>query len=112
VQVFTDLDQVPEGFGPSVVTIGNFDGVHRGHQAVLGRIVELARADGHMAVAVTFDPHPREIINPGISGIKLLSTLQERSELLADLGLDEMIVIPFDRDFSLMTSEDFVRKII
>src|SRR6056297_632014 len=61
---------------------------------------------------VTFDPHPRDIINPGADGIKLLSTLPERCELLADLGINEMIVIPFDRDFSLLTSEEFIRDVI
>lgn len=96
----------------TVLTVGTFDGVHAGHRVLVSRVVEEARNDGLRSIIVTFDPHPREIINPGEAGIKLLSTLDERSELLADLGVDEMVVIPFDRDFSLLTSEEFVRQII
>ncbi len=96
----------------TVLTVGTFDGVHAGHQVLIQTVVEKASERGARSVLVTFDPHPRDIINPGSSGIKLLSTLEERSELLADLGLDEMVVIPFDRDFSLLTSGEFVRDII
>ena len=96
----------------TVLTVGSFDGVHAGHKVLINTVIVKARLRGARSVIVTFDPHPREIINPGAAGIKLLSTLEERSELLADLGIDEMIVIPFDRDFSLLTSEEFVRDII
>ena len=64
MQLWTDLEQVPPGFGPSVVTIGNFDGVHRGHQAVLDRILRLARGESASAVAVTFEPHPSAVHRP------------------------------------------------
>lgn len=96
----------------TVLTVGTFDGVHAGHRVLLDTVLEKARRKNARSVIVTFDPHPREIINPGSTGIKLLSTLQERCELLADLGIDEMVVIPFDRDFSLLTSEEFVRDVI
>lgn len=96
----------------TVLTVGTFDGVHAGHKVLIHTVIEKAKKHKARSVIVTFDPHPREIINTGNSGIKLLSTLEERSELLADLGVDEMIVIPFDRDFSLLTSEEFVRNII
>lgn len=96
----------------TVLTVGTFDGVHAGHKVLIKRVIEEAEASGLRSVIVTFDPHPREIINPGKAGIKLLSTLDERSELLEDLGVDKMVVIPFDRDFSLLTSEEFVRDII
>jgi riboflavin kinase / FMN adenylyltransferase len=96
----------------TVLTVGTFDGVHAGHKVLINTVIEKAAARNARSVIVTFDPHPREIINPGSAGIKLLSTLEERSELLSDLGVDEMIVIPFDRDFSLLTSEQFVRDII
>jgi riboflavin kinase / FMN adenylyltransferase len=96
----------------SVVTVGTFDGVHAGHRVLINRVVESAKEIGGRSVIVTFDPHPRDIINPGEGGIKLLSTLGERRELLADIGIDEMVVIPFDRDFSLLSSEEFVRNII
>ena len=96
----------------TVLTVGTFDGVHAGHKVLINTVLEKAGENQARSVIVTFDPHPRDIINPGSSGIKLLSTLKERSELLSDLGVDEMVVIPFDRDFSLLTSEEFVRDII
>ena len=96
----------------TVLTVGTFDGVHAGHKVLINRVLELAEKNNARSVIVTFDPHPRDIINPGDAGIKLLSSLDERSEMLADLGVDEMVVIPFDRDFSLLTSEEFVRDVI
>jgi riboflavin kinase/FMN adenylyltransferase len=96
----------------TVVTVGTFDGVHKGHRKLINTVVEKARSRNARSVVVTFDPHPREIINPGKGGIKLLTTLKERCEILEDLGVDVLLVIPFDRDFSLLTSEDFVRDII
>lgn len=96
----------------SVVTVGTFDGVHKGHRALIETVVSKAKERHARSVVVTFDPHPREIINPGKGGIKLLTTLKERCEILEDLGVDVLLVIPFDRDFSLLTSEEFVRNII
>ncbi len=96
----------------TVLTVGTFDGVHAGHKVLINTVVDKAKEQNARSVIVTFDPHPREIINPGKSGIKLLSSLEERSELLSDLGVDEMVVIPFDRDFSLLTSEEFVRDVV
>lgn len=96
----------------SVVTVGTFDGVHKGHRALIETVVSKAKERDARSVVVTFDPHPREIINPGKEGIKLLTTLKERCEILEDLGVDVLLVIPFDRDFSLLTSEEFVRDII
>ena len=96
----------------TVLTVGTFDGVHAGHRVLINKVVESARERDARSVIVTFDPHPRDIINPGSDGIRLLSTLEERAELLADLDVDEMVVIPFDRDFSLLTSEEFVRDVV
>ncbi len=96
----------------TVVTVGTFDGVHQGHRALMETVVNKAKAREARSVVVTFDPHPREIINPGKEGIKLLTTLKERAEILEDLGIDILLVIPFDRDFSLLSSEEFVRDVI
>lgn len=96
----------------TVLTVGTFDGVHEGHKVLVRSVVEKARELSARSAIITFDPHPRDIINPGSDGIRLLSTLPERCELLADLGIDQMIVIPFDRDFSLLTSEEFVKDVI
>lgn len=107
--VFLDnAERIPN----SVITVGTFDGVHAGHRAIIDTVVEKAEQRDARSVLVTFDPHPRDIINPGDDGIKLLTTLQERSEILEELGIDTMVVIPFDRDFSLLSSEEFVRDII
>lgn len=96
----------------TVLTVGTFDGVHAGHKVLVNTVIKKAQEQNSRSVIVTFDPHPRDIIDPGSDGIRLLSSLEERSELLADLGVDEMVVIPFDRDFSLLSSEEFVRNII
>lgn len=96
----------------SAVTVGTFDGVHAGHRELIGRLVSKAREIGGRSVVVTFDPHPREIIQPGKQGIGLLTTPRERAELLAELGVDTMVVIPFNRDFSLMDSTTFLRDVI
>lgn len=96
----------------TILTVGTFDGVHAGHKVLIESVLSKAKKKNARSVIVTFDPHPRDIINPGSAGIRLLSTLEERRELLADLGVDVMAVIPFDRDFSLLTSEQFVKDVI
>lgn len=106
---FTDLDQVPDDFGPSVVTIGNFDGVHRGHQRVLRRMVTDARIAGHRAVAVTFDPHPLQVHRPDTAP-PLLTGLTDRLELLARTGLDAVLVVHYTLEFARQTPEQFVRR--
>ncbi|MEX0780463.1 MAG: bifunctional riboflavin kinase/FAD synthetase [Balneolales bacterium] len=95
----------------SVVTVGTFDGVHEGHKSLISTVVEKARKRNARSVVVSFDPHPREIIDPGFN-IKLLTTLEERREILHDLGVDLLVVIPFNREFSLLNSEEFIKEII
>lgn len=96
----------------TVLTVGTFDGVHAGHRALIRQVVERAEEVKGRSVIVTFDPHPRDIINPGAAGIRMLTSAGERAEILIDLGVNLVIVIPFDRDFSLLTSEEFVRDVI
>lgn len=103
-----DIERVPN----TVLTVGTFDGVHAGHRVLMNTVLSKAEERGARSVIVTFDPHPREIIHPGDTGIKLLTTLQERREVLEELGIDTLLVIPFDRDFSLLTAEEFIRDII
>ncbi|MBN2731806.1 MAG: bifunctional riboflavin kinase/FAD synthetase [Balneolaceae bacterium] len=105
------LDEVKRELN-SVITVGTFDGVHAGHRVLMDTVRNKANERNARSVIVTFDPHPREIINPGDAGIKLLTTLQERREILEELGIDVLLVIPFDRDFSLLTAEEFIRDII
>ncbi|MEX0929119.1 MAG: bifunctional riboflavin kinase/FAD synthetase [Balneolales bacterium] len=95
----------------SVVTVGTFDGVHEGHKSLIQTVVGKARKRNARSIVVSFDPHPREIIDPGFR-IKLLTTMEERREIMGDLGVDILVVIPFDRDFSLLGSDEFVEQII
>ena len=94
-----------------VVALGNFDGVHLGHQAVIGRAVEEGRVRGARVVAATFDPHPREVLWPG-KGPKLLTTPEVRRELLLRYGADEVREIPFDEALSRKSPEEFVRDVL
>lgn len=104
------LECVPDGFGPSVVTLGNFDGVHRGHREVLDTVVRQARDRGARAVAVTFDPHPVAVLHPERSP-QQVTAMEHRLELLAATGLDAVLVIPFTREFAQLTPGDFVRQV-
>lgn len=94
-----------------VVALGNFDGVHLGHQRVLSRAVEIGRELGDAVVAATFDPHPRAILRPGTEP-KLLTTLEVRREVLTRYGADEVIAIQFDNDLSKKSPEEFVEDVL
>lgn len=111
MQRWNDLGEVPEGFGPSVVTIGNFDGVHRGHQAVLTRLVERARDKGGRAVAITFEPHPLAVLFPDRAPA-VLDTLDHRLHLMAGTGLDAVLVMRFTRELAAWSPQRFVRDVI
>jgi riboflavin kinase/FMN adenylyltransferase len=111
MQIFHKLEDVSADFGPSLVSVGNFDGVHRAHAYVLGEIVRRARASGCKGVAVTFEPHPSRILRPG-SGLRLLTPLTEKLRLLEGTGVDAVLVLPFGRDLSLMTPRQFAERIL
>jgi riboflavin kinase/FMN adenylyltransferase len=111
MQVFHKLEDVPADFGPSLVSVGNFDGVHRAHAHVLGEIVARARQSGAKAVAVTFEPHPARILRPE-SSLKLLTPTPEKLRLLAQTGIDAVLLLPFGRDLSLMTPRQFAERIL
>jgi riboflavin kinase/FMN adenylyltransferase len=111
MQVFHKLEDVPAGLGPTLVSVGNFDGVHRAHRHVLREIVSRARANGAKAVAVTFEPHPARILRPE-SGLKLLTPTAEKLRLLRDTEIDAVLVLPFGRDLSLMTPRQFAERIL
>lgn len=95
-----------------VVTTGTFDGVHRGHQQIIDRLIHSAQENQGESVVVTFDPHPRSVLFPNDSSLKLLQSVEEKAERLAALGVDHLLVIPFDRAFAEMSADDYVRKII
>jgi riboflavin kinase/FMN adenylyltransferase len=111
MKVFHKLEDVPADFGPTLVSVGNFDGVHRAHAHVLREIVARARQGGAKAVAVTFEPHPARILRPE-SGLKLLTPTPEKLRLLEDTGIDAVLLLPFGRDLSLMTPRQFAERIL
>src|SRR5579863_6633679 len=111
MHVFHKLEDVPARFGPSLVSVGNFDGLHRAHAHVLAEIVRRARASGAKAVAVTFEPHPARILRPD-SDLKLLTPVPEKLRLLESTGIDAVLMLPFGRDLSLMTPRQFAERIL
>ncbi|WP_030406975.1 bifunctional riboflavin kinase/FAD synthetase [Streptomyces albus] len=111
MQRWRGLEDIPEGWGRSVVTIGSYDGVHRGHQLIIGKAVERARELGVPAVVVTFDPHPSEVVRPG-SHPPLLAPHHRRAELMGELGVDAVLVLPFTTEFSKLSPADFVVKVL
>ncbi|MFC4513134.1 bifunctional riboflavin kinase/FAD synthetase [Streptomyces ehimensis] len=111
MQRWRGLEDIPQDWGRSVVTIGSYDGVHRGHQLIIGRAVERARTLGVPSVVVTFDPHPSEVVRPG-SHPPLLAPHHRRAELIAELGVDAVLVLPFTAEFSKLSPAEFVVKVL
>jgi riboflavin kinase/FMN adenylyltransferase len=111
VQRWRGLEEVPKDWGRSVVAIGSFDGVHQGHQLIIGHAVDRARELGARSVVVTFDPHPSEVVRPG-SHPPLLAPHHRRAELMGGLGVDAVLVLPFTAAFSQVSAEDFVRQVL
>lgn len=110
MRVWNGLPQIPADIGRSVVTLGNFDGVHRGHRAVLARVVELASAADILSVAVTFDPHPVAVLHPERAP-QMLTSLPQRLGLLEASGLDAVLILEFSPQLARQTPEDFVRLV-
>lgn len=111
MRVWHSLDQVPADLGRTVVVIGNFDGVHLGHQHVIGRARELADEAGCRLVAVTFDPHPMAVLRPDHAPLTL-TDVEGRCALLAAAGADDVFVIPFSREIAAWTPEEFIERVI
>ncbi|MGO9865084.1 MAG: bifunctional riboflavin kinase/FAD synthetase [Terriglobales bacterium] len=108
---FEQLGDVPRDFGPALVSVGNFDGVHRAHRHVLDEIVRRAKAGDGQSVVVTFEPHPARILRPE-RNLKLLTPLAEKLRLLEAAGIDAVLLLPFSRDLSLMTPHEFAHEIL
>jgi len=111
MQIFHKLDEVPRDFGTAIVSVGNFDGVHRAHRSVIGEMVRRAKAAGAQSVVVTFEPHPARILRPD-QNLKLLTPLPEKLRLLEATGVDAVLLLPFSRDLSLMTPRQFAHEIL
>lgn len=111
MKIFRQLAEVPPNFGPSIATIGNFDGVHRGHQWVIAEVVARARSLGLQSVAITFDPHPARVIRPE-SSQPLITPLAEKLELLASTGIDAVLILPFTGELSRMSGRTFATDVL
>ena len=111
MRVWNSLDEVPTDLPRTVVTLGNFDGVHRGHREVLRRVVELARARGALAVAVTFTPHPRAVHQPEVPHVDIISP-EQRVVLLDEAGLDAVLLQRYTLEFADQSPEEFVRGML
>jgi len=111
MQAFRRLDEIPADFGPTLLSVGNFDGVHRAHAQVLTNIVARARRQNLQAMAVSFEPHPARILRPD-SALKLLTPVPEKLRLLEATGLDAVLLLPFTRDLSNMTPRQFAERIL
>lgn len=96
----------------AVVTSGTFDGVHIGHQKILSRLKEIARKNNGETVLITFWPHPRFVLYPEQTDLKLLNTFEEKADLLREQGIDHLLRIPFTKEFSKLTSKEFIRNIL
>jgi riboflavin kinase / FMN adenylyltransferase len=111
VPVYRSLAEIPSDFGPSIAAIGNFDGVHRGHQEILRSAASEASARHMRSVAITFDPHPAQVLYPK-DAPRLVTFLPQRIELMARTGVDAIFVLPFNAELSRVTGHDFVRDIL
>ena len=111
MQTFRHLDDVPRDFGPAILSVGNFDGVHRAHRHVIDEIVRRAKPGNAHSMVVTFEPHPARILHPD-HNFKLLTPLPEKLLLLESTGVDAVLLLPFTRDLSLMTPHQFAHEIL
>ncbi len=111
MQIFRSLQEIPSHYGPSVVTIGNFDGVHRGHLAVLSDVNARARSLNARSVAVTFDPHPVRVLHPE-SGLRMITQPAQKLDLLARTGIEAALVLPFTQALSRLTAREFAREVL
>ncbi len=109
--IYRGLASIGPDFGPSAVTIGNFDGVHAGHRRIMRRAVALAAETGATPTVLTFDPHPATVVAPERTP-RLLSTLEERAELMRQEGIERVVILPFDRAFSSLSPEEFARDVL
>jgi len=110
MKIFRNIEDIEIPFTNTCVTIGNFDGVHCGHRQLFATVVDKARQSGGTSVAITFDPHPLQVLLPG--GIKLISTIEQKIELIEMAGIDILLIIPFTKAFAATTAEQFVEEIL
>ena len=111
MRIFRSLTELPDDFGPCAITIGNFDGVHIGHQQIMRRVAAIAHEHGWKAAALTFDPHPTRLVAPARAP-RLLTTPEQRAGVLLNQGIDEVLILPFTAEIAKLTPEEFVCEIL
>jgi riboflavin kinase / FMN adenylyltransferase len=111
MRIFRSAAEVPPTFGPSVITIGNFDGVHFGHRRIMRRVAALARERGCIPTVLTFDPHPARVLAPDRAP-RLLMTMEQRLRSMESEGIEAVYLIPFSLDFAKLTPEEFVEQVL
>ncbi|MGD0801509.1 MAG: bifunctional riboflavin kinase/FAD synthetase [Terracidiphilus sp.] len=111
ISIYRTVDEIPANFGPSVAAIGNFDGVHLGHQEILSAAAAEAHKLGARAVAITLDPHPEQFLRPSEAPL-LLTPISERLRLLGFTGIDAVVVLPFDAALANLPAREFTRRIL
>lgn len=107
MKIFRDFESLPN-LGGVIATIGSFDGVHRGHLSLLESVKDLSESSGRESVVLTFEPHPRVVLGRA-EGLRLLTSTEEKILLLERIGIDNLVIIPFNRNFSRLSYRDFVR---
>jgi len=110
-RVYRSLDEVPPDFGPSALTIGNFDGVHAAHRRILRRVKEVAVERGLQASALTFDPHPSKVVAPARAP-RLMSSPEQRCAPMGEEGIQQVLIMPFDGEVAHLTPEQFVERVL
>ncbi len=110
MELIEDIDKIPQPFNRAVVTIGNFDGVHKGHQALFHQVIEKAGEIGGTSVIMTFEPHPLKVL--GMNGPPLITRRDQKVELILDTGVDKLLCIPFTKAFSALSAQQFVESIL
>lgn len=111
MRIHRDLTHLP-ALRRAVITIGTFDGVHSGHRYIIQQLQETAAACDGETVIITFDPHPREVLQPGGAPVKLLTTLEEKIELLAQHGIDHLVIVPFTKEFSELSAQAYLEEFL
>ncbi|MBC8208420.1 MAG: bifunctional riboflavin kinase/FAD synthetase [Desulfobulbaceae bacterium] len=110
MEIYRELEQIQKPFPRACVTIGNFDGVHIGHQLLFADVVQKAYKCDGTSVAITFDPHPLQVLRP--DGIKLISTCEQKTELIGYAGIDVLVIVPFNMRFATTTADHFVDEVL
>src|SRR5215475_639899 len=111
MNVYHGLDETPLDFGPSALTIGNFDGVHFGHRRILRRLKSLADQHGWKASVLTFNPHPTRVVAPDRAP-KLMTSPERRAELMQEEGIDQVLILPFTPQLARLSPEEFVSSLL